>query len=116
MTKKFALLIVAAMGLVAPSYAQVRVITGDVEHYYGPGGEILDNPQLREENQRAKRQMRSEEKIAGPVGQQRLSVQQSGPRRAPNSWWSDDAARRQPPKSWWNNNGYEPPKSAWSSQ
>jgi len=110
-----AIVIATAIGLAAPSYAQVRIITGDVEHYYGPGGEILDT-QLREKNQRAKRQMRSEEKIAGPGEQQRLSVQQSVPRRAPDSWWSDDAARRQPPKSWWNNNGYEPPKSAWSSQ
>ena len=104
-----AIVIATAVGLAAPSYAQVRVITGDVEHYYGPGGEILDDS-------RAKRQMRSEKRIAGPVEQQRLSVQQSGPRRAPDSWWSDDAARRQPPKSWWNSNGYEPPKSAWSSQ
>ena len=98
-----AIVIATAIGLAAPSYAQVIDV-------------ILDSPQLREENQRAKRQMRSEERIAGPVEQQRLSVQQSGPRRAPDSWWSDDAARRQPPKSWWNNNGYEPPKSAWSSQ
>jgi len=27
-----------------------------------------------------------------PVEQRRLCVQQSGPRRAPDSWWSDDAA------------------------
>jgi hypothetical protein len=116
MTKKFAFLLVAAMGLAAPSYAQVRVITGDVEHVYGSRGEILDTPELSAKNQRAKSQMRSEERVAGPVEQQRLSVQQSGPHRAPDSWWSDEAARRQPPKSWWNNNGYQPPKSAWSSQ
>ena len=111
-----AIVIATAIGLAAPSYAQVRIITGDVEHVYGPQGEILDSPQLRAKNQRAKRQMRSDERVAGPVEQQRLSVQQSGPRRVPDSWWSDDAARRQPPKSWWNNNSYEPPKSAWSSQ
>ena len=38
-----AIVIATAIGLAAPSYAQVRVITGDVEHYYGPGGEILAN-------------------------------------------------------------------------
>ena len=44
MTKKFAFLIVAAMGLVAPASAQsVRVITGEVEHIYGPGGQLLDD-------------------------------------------------------------------------
>jgi hypothetical protein len=96
MTKKFAFLIVAAMGLAAPSYAQVKVITGDVEHVYGPRGEILDSPELVAKNKRAKRQMRREERVAGPVEQQRLSIQQSGPSRVPDSWWSDDAARRQP--------------------
>jgi len=89
MTNKFAFLIVAAMGLAAPSYAQDQIII--------IGG--------------AQRQMPS----ARPV-EQKLSIQQSRPSRVPDSWWSNDAARRQPPKSWWNNNGYEPPKSAWSSQ
>jgi hypothetical protein len=103
------IVLLTAIGLAAPSYAQVRVITGDVEHVYGAGGEILDNPQLVAKNQRAKRQTG-----AGPVEQQRFSVQQSGPQRAPDSWWSNDAARYQPPKSWWNNNNYEPPKCAWS--
>ncbi|MGY4505257.1 hypothetical protein ACVWYH_009214 [Bradyrhizobium sp. GM24.11] len=113
MTKKFAFLIVAAMGLAAPSYAQVKVITGDIEHVYGPKGEILDSPELVAKNQRAKRQLRNDERVAGPSEQQRLSIQQSRPSRAPDSWWSNDAARRQPPKSWWNNGGYQPPKSAW---
>jgi hypothetical protein len=56
MTKKFAFLIVAAMGLAAPAYAQsVRVITGDVEHVYGPGGQLLDDDALRARNERAER-------------------------------------------------------------
>ena len=95
--------------LAAPSYGHVKVITGGVEHVYGPGGEILDSPELRAKNQRAKRQTRDEERPAGPPEQQRLSVWQNGPSRAPNSWW-----RYQPPKSWWNNNGYTPPESAWT--
>ena len=101
-----AIVIATAIGLAAPSYGQVRVITGDVEHVYGPGGEILDSPELRAKNQR---EMRSEERPPRPREQQRLSVQQSGPSRTPNSWW-----RYQPPKSWWNSNGYTPPESAWS--
>ena len=101
-----AIVIASAIGLAAPSYAQVKVITGDVEHVYGPGGEILDSPELRAKNQR---EMRGEERPATLPEQQSLSVQQSGPSRAPNSWW-----RYQPPTSWWNNNGYTPPKSAWS--
>ncbi len=56
MTKKFACLIVAAMGLAAPAYAQsVRVITGDIEHIYGPGGQLLDDDALRARNERAER-------------------------------------------------------------
>ena len=106
-----AIVIATVIGLAAPCYAQVRVITGDIEHVYGPGGEILDGPQLRAKNQRVLRQMRSEPSDGGPVEQQRLSVQQSGPRRAPDSW-----SRYQPPQSWWNNNNYEPPKSAWTGQ
>ena len=56
MTKKFAFLIVAAMGLAAPAYAQsVKVITGDIEHIYGPGGQLLDDDALRARNERAER-------------------------------------------------------------
>ena len=57
MTKKFAFLIVAGlMGLAAPAYAQsVRVITGDIEHIYGPGGQLLDDDALRARNERAER-------------------------------------------------------------
>ena len=54
-----AIVIATAIGLAAPSYAQVRVITGDVEHIYGPGGEILDDPQLRAKNQRAQKPAQS---------------------------------------------------------
>jgi hypothetical protein len=94
-------------------YAQdVRVFSGDQEHVYGPGGQLVDGPQLRAKNERA-HEMLSEKGFIRPAEQQSLSIQQRGPSQVPNSWWSD-AARLQPPKSWWNNNGYEPPKSAWS--
>jgi hypothetical protein len=56
MTKKIAFLIVAAIGLAAPAYAQsVRVITGDIEHIYGPGGQLLDDDALTARNERAER-------------------------------------------------------------
>ncbi|WP_426442402.1 hypothetical protein [Bradyrhizobium genosp. P] len=114
MTKKLAFLIVAAMGLATPSFAQVKVITGDIEHVYGPKGEILDSPELIAKNQRARR-MRSQGAAAGTV-EQRLSIQQSRPSQVPNSWWNNDATRRAAPTSVWNNGGYQPPQSAWSSQ
>ena len=56
MTNKFAFLIVAAMGLAAPAYAQsVRVISGDIEHIYGPGGQLLDDEAIRARNERAEK-------------------------------------------------------------
>ena len=56
MTKKIAFLVVAAMGLAVPACAQsVRVITGDIEHVYGPGGQLLDDDALRARNERAER-------------------------------------------------------------
>jgi hypothetical protein len=57
MTKKIAFLIVVAMmGLVAPTYAQsVRVINGDIEHIYGSGGQLLDDDALTARNERAER-------------------------------------------------------------
>jgi hypothetical protein len=33
----------------------VRVITGDIEHIYGPGGQILDDDTLRARNEHAER-------------------------------------------------------------
>jgi hypothetical protein len=54
MTKNLALLIVAAMGWAAPACAQsVRVITGGIEHVYGPGAQILDDDALKARNERA---------------------------------------------------------------
>jgi hypothetical protein len=61
MTKKFALLIVAIMGLAAPASAQsVRVITGGgIEHVYGPGGQLQDDDALRARNERAERDLQA---------------------------------------------------------
>jgi len=56
MTKKIAFLIVAAMGLAPPASAQsVRVITGDIEHIYGSGGQLLDDDALTARNESAER-------------------------------------------------------------
>src|ERR1700746_352373 len=109
-------IILASVIAAVPCYAQdVRVFSGDQEHVYGPGGQLVDGPEPRAKNERA-RQVLREKGFISPASQQSLSIQQSGPSQVPNSWWSNDAARLQPPKSWWNNNGYEPPKSAWSAR
>jgi hypothetical protein len=41
--------------------AQVRVIIGDIEHFYGPGGQLLDDAELRTRSERVERSRRSKE-------------------------------------------------------
>ena len=54
-------LVLAAVIAAGPCNAQeVRVFNGDQQHVYGPGGQILDTPELRAKNERA-RQMRNEQ-------------------------------------------------------
>ncbi|WP_439374548.1 hypothetical protein [Bradyrhizobium sp. DASA03120] len=49
-----AIFIATCLTVASPSVAQqVRVITGDTEHIYGPGGEVLDDAELRARNERA---------------------------------------------------------------
>ena len=51
--------LIAALTMVSwAAFAQqgtVRVITGDIEHIYGPGGQLLDDDALRARNERAER-------------------------------------------------------------
>jgi hypothetical protein len=49
-------LIAAAFALATPAYAQVKVITGGIEHIYGPGAQLLDDDALRARNERAERE------------------------------------------------------------
>ncbi|WP_426435396.1 hypothetical protein [Bradyrhizobium genosp. P] len=60
-----AIFIVTCLVIASPSVAQqVRVITGDIEHIYGPGGEILDDAELRARNERAFERMQLEKQRA----------------------------------------------------
>jgi hypothetical protein len=55
------ILIASFVYVAAPAYARVRVITGDIEHFYGPGGELLDDAELRARNERVERSRRAKE-------------------------------------------------------
>ena len=49
-----AVLIATSMAVAMPCFAQqVRVINGDIEHLYGPDGQLLDDADLQARNQRA---------------------------------------------------------------
>jgi len=51
-----AIFIAAFLIAAAPCFAQqVRVINGDIEHIYGPNGQLLDDAELRAKNERAQR-------------------------------------------------------------
>jgi hypothetical protein len=60
-----AVLIAASLVLSSPSFAQqVRVIKGEIEHVYGPGGVLLDDADLQARNQRARDRMQAERQLA----------------------------------------------------
>jgi pectin methylesterase-like acyl-CoA thioesterase len=60
-----AVLIAASLAVAMPCFAQqVRVITGDIEHVYGPGAQVLDDTDLQARNQRAWEQMQAEKQLA----------------------------------------------------
>ena len=58
-------LIATSMAVAMPCFAQqVRVIKGDIEHLYGPGGQLVDDADLQSRNQRAWEHMQAENQLA----------------------------------------------------
>ena len=56
-----AVLIATSLTVAVPCFAQqVRVISGNIEHVYGPGGELLDDAGLQARNKHAWEQMQAE--------------------------------------------------------
>jgi hypothetical protein len=117
-----AIFIAAFLVAAVPCFAQqVRVITGDIEHIYGPDGQLLDDAKLRAKNRRAERQMREQRAKAelDQQGPQSWNVQNwwcrdNSCQQPPESAWSDPNTPRQPPRSAWSNpSNQQPPKSWW---
>ena len=83
-----AVLIATCLAVAMPCFAQqVRVINGDFEHVYGPGGELLDNADLQARNQRA-RELQAEKQLAierqqAEVEAERLRLQEAALAYAP---------------------------------
>jgi len=60
-----AFFIATCLAVASTSVAQqVRVITGDIQHIYGPSGEVLDDAELRARNERAFERMQLEKQRA----------------------------------------------------
>jgi hypothetical protein len=69
-----AILIAIVLITAAPCFAQpVRVIKGDIEHVYGPGGQLLDDPDLQARNQRAWAHTQAENELA--IARQQIEVE-----------------------------------------
>jgi hypothetical protein len=79
---------VTAVLAMTPSatFAQVRVITGDIEHYYGPGGQLLDDAELRARNERAESLRLREREIA--MRQQELDAAAAA-QAAPTAYYDE---------------------------
>jgi hypothetical protein len=96
-----ALLIASSLALAGtPCIAQqVRVISGGIQHVYGPGGQILDDAGLQARNQRAWEHMQAEKQLAierrqVEIENQRLKLQEaavaSGMTEVAQNWYSAD--------------------------
>ena len=94
------LVISVAVVAAVPCYAQeVRVISGDIEHVYGPGGRLLDDADLQARNQRASEQIQAErlaiERQKAEAEIERLRLQEAALAYAPYSdtggWWDGGA-------------------------
>ena len=73
-----AVLIATSLAVATPCFAQqVRVINGDFEHVYGPGGQLLDSADLQARNQRAREHQ-------AEVEAERLRLQEAAPAYAPS--------------------------------
>jgi hypothetical protein len=102
-----AIVVSIAVVVPAPSFAQqVRVITGDIEHVYGPGGEFLDDAKLRAKN-RVERQMQEQRAKADQNSRQT----RQGSRNI-ESWWSEDTHQKPPRSAWSDPNNQQSPESA----
>jgi hypothetical protein len=71
-----AALIATSLAAAMPCFAQeVRVITGDIEHIYGPHAQVLGDADLQARNQRALEHMRAEKQLAIERGQASIEAE-----------------------------------------
>jgi len=93
----------------APCFSQqVRVINGDIEHIYGPDGQLLDDAKLRAKNERAQRQV---QKQKANTGQGSVNSENYQP---PISAWTDPTIARPVLKSAWDSKNGQQPQSWWN--
>jgi hypothetical protein len=83
-------LIATSLAVAMPCFAQeVRVISGDIEHVYGRGAQLLDDADLQARNQRAWEHMQAERQLAierrrVDIEEERLKLQEAALAYAPS--------------------------------
>ena len=107
-----AVLIAASLAVAMPCFAQqVRVINGDVEHVYGPGGELLDNADLQARNQHAWEHMQAEKQLAierrrVDIEEERLKLQAAALAYAPSVDTTYNGGGESYGGGWWGGGGF----------
>src|SRR5436853_477000 len=78
-----AALVALSLAVAMPCFAQqVRVITGEIEHVYGPGGKVVDDADLQGRNLRAWEHVQAEKQLEIErrqlkIERERLKLQQA---------------------------------------
>ena len=100
-----AVLIATSLAVAMPCFAQeVRIISGNIEHVYGPGAQRLDDANLQARNQRAWEQMQAERQLAierrnAEAETERLRLQEAALAYAPYAPYSDTGG-------WWDGGAF----------
>ena len=70
-----AVLIATSLAVAMPCFAQeVRVISGNIEHVYGPGAQLRDDADLQARNQHAWEHMQAEKQLA--IERRRVDIEE----------------------------------------
>ena len=107
-----AVLITTSLAVAMPCFAQeVRIITGDFEHVYGPGARRLDDADLQARNQRAWEHMQAERQLAierrrVDIEEERLKLQAAALAYAPSADTSYSGGGESYGGGWWGGGGF----------
>ena len=107
-----AVLIATSLTVAVPCFAQqVRVISGNIEHVYGPGAQLRDDADLQARNQRAFENMQAERQLAierrrVDIEEERLKLQAAALAYAPSVDTSYTGGGDSYGGGWWGGGGF----------
>ena len=107
-----AVLIATSLAVAMPCFAEeVRVISGNIEHVYGPGAQLRDDADLQARNQRAWENMQAERQLAierrrVDIEEERLKLQAAALAYAPSVDTSYTGGGDSYGGGWWGGGGF----------